>query len=278
MLPASVLTADHLTLRCHGLAKPDNATAQVVVLHGLGDHGTALPYRQLADALRTHAIAVYSVDHRGHGDSDGPRVYAPRWEVLRDDVHRVVSLVRRQAPDRATFVLGLSMGGLLALDFARHHGAEVRGVIAAAPAVDTSGVGRMVRLLLPLLSTLAPRIPIDPGLDLPRIARDAAAVAEYIGDPRFQVRTTPRLAAEIVRAIAENVSRAHEIAAPLLVLHGTADTIAPPAGSALVSSRVSSVDATRLTYDGAYHNLFLDTVKDQVFRDIANWIVARASH
>ncbi len=277
MLPATLRTADQLTLRCHCLAEPDNAAAQVVVLHGLGDHGAALPYRHLAAALREHRIAVYSVDHRGHGTSDGPRVYAPRWESLRDDMHRVVMLARERAPERPTFVLGLSMGGLLALDFARRYGAEVRGVIAAAPAVDTSGVPLLVRTLLPLLSTLVPRISIDPGLDLPRIARDAAAVAEYTGDPQFQVRTTPRLAAEIVRAIAENVARAHEVTSPLLVLHGTADTIVPPAGSAHFSSRVASADATRLTYDGAYHNLFLDTVREQVFRDIANWIAARVS-
>lgn len=275
MLPTTVNTSDGLALRTHVLADPDEAAAQVVVLHGLGDHGAALPYRHLAGALEAHAIAVYSIDHRGHGASEGRRAYAPRWEALRDDVHGFVDLVREHAPARPTFVLGLSMGGLLALDYARWFGSDVRGVIAAAPAVDSGGVSPTLRAVVRMLSVLTPSISIDPGLDLTRIARDAAAVERYTADPHFQVRTTPRLAAEVVRAIAETVSRAREIAVPLLVLHGTDDTIVPPRGSAHLASRVGSRDATRLTYDGAYHNLFLDTAREHVFRDVARWMLAR---
>jgi alpha-beta hydrolase superfamily lysophospholipase len=62
---------------------------------------------------------------------------------------------------------------------------------------------------------------------------------------------------------------------PLLVLHGTDDTFTSPAASRLFCERAGSADKTFKTYDGAYHNLFVETNREEIYNDIAAWIGAR---
>ena len=62
---------------------------------------------------------------------------------------------------------------------------------------------------------------------------------------------------------------------PLLILHGTADTFTSPAGSREFYERAGSGDKTYKTYEGAYHNLFVETNREEIYDDIAAWIGAR---
>lgn len=273
MFPTSFHASDGLSLSCYAdLASGGGPRGQVLLLHGLGDHSRSLPYRSLAEFLRGRGWATYGYDWRGHGRSDGPRMFTPSWQQLRDDLHGFVGLVQEQMPDGPLFLIGLSLGGLLALNYAGHHPDGLNGVVAVAPAVDASGVPLPVKLVVPLLSRLLPKAALNPGLDLAHIARDAEAVRAYTGDPLFQTTTTPRLAAEVLRAMAETRAQAHLWRLPLLILHGEADTIVLPQGSERFFEQIPAADKERLTYAGAYHNLFIDSNRGQVFADIADWL------
>ena len=263
---------DGLNLWCYGVRPQGAVQAQVIVMHGLGDHCRNLPYRNLLEVLVAQGFATYGFDLRGHGQSEGPRMFAETWSNLRDDLNRFVELVRREAPDKPIFLVGLSLGGLLVLNYAQHHPSGLSGVVAVAPAVDASGVPPLIKAMIPLLSRLLPRASINPGLDLPHIARDPAVVREYTSDPYFQTRTTPRLAAEALRALEETRTRASSFTLPLLILHGEADTIVKPEGSADFFAQAQASDKQRLTYPDAYHNLFLEPNRAQVFADIVAWL------
>lgn len=276
MFPDTFRSSDGLRLSC--MCAPSagaSPRARVIALHGLGDHCRGLPYHYLTEALTARGLGVYSYDWRGHGASEGPRMYTPDWGALRDDLGRFIELVEREVPSGPLFLVGLSLGGLLALNHALHHPGAIRGVVAAAPALDAGGVPWVVRAVVPLLSRLAPRISLDPGLDLSRISRDAEAVQRYTADPQFQVRTTPRLAAAVLDGMRETLTGASQFILPILLLHGEADAIVPPVGGPAFLRQVSSPDRTHRLYPGAYHNLFLETNRDEVFADIGSWVEAR---
>jgi len=55
-------------------------------------------------------------------------------------------------------------------------------------------------------------------------------------------------------------------------MHGTADRLANLEGSITLYERVSSKEKTLRLYDGAYHDIFNDLNKDQVFSDLNNWL------
>jgi alpha-beta hydrolase superfamily lysophospholipase len=274
MFPARLQTSDGLSLRTHSFrSATGSARAGVLFVHGLGDHGQALPYRCLAEALAPCGFGVYGFDLRGHGQSDGRRLYVNAWRDFLGDLRLVLEQVQRADSDRPVFLIGLSLGGLLALNYAQHHPAGLKGVVAVAPAVDASGVPALMRALIPLIARVAPRLSLDLGLDLTRISRDAAAARAYADDPLLTLgKSTPRMAAEVLAAIAETQAGAASLCLPLLILHGAEDKIVPPSGSAEFFQKAGALDKQRRVYAGAYHNLFLEANRAQVFGDIVTWM------
>lgn len=270
MIPASFQTRDGLTLRC-GVEAPLDPKASLVLLHGLGDHREALPYRLFRAFLVQRGVAVFSFDLRGHGESEGRRMFTPGWSWFRDDLRRFVERV-----DQPVFLCGISLGGLMALDFALHEPARLPGVIAMAPAVTAAGVPGPLRWLLPKLARIVPRLAIQPGLDLKGISRDTDLVREYTRDPGFQRKTTARLAAEVMAAMSVVTASAPSLRVPLLVQHGEADTIVPAAGSAGFFASAGATDKTRLTYPEALHNLLIEANRQEVYEDTLRWMLHRA--
>jgi alpha-beta hydrolase superfamily lysophospholipase len=272
---AAMTTADGLELRARADDPASAPRARVVLIHGIGDQVDGVPYATAAAALSKRGLSVRRLELRGHGRSGGKRVYVDRWADFSDDLGRFVGLVAAERPVLPVFLAGISMGGLIVTNFAAHRPEGLRGVVALAPALGGTGGSRFLLALLPVLSRLVPAMPIDPKLDLSRLTRDPELQRAYIADPLYQTRVTPRIAAELLRAVADTRERAPDFRVPLLVLHGTADTFTSPAGSREFYERAGSEDKTYKTYEGAYHNLFVETNREEIYDDIAAWIVAR---
>jgi len=80
--------------------------------------------------------------------------------------------------------------------------------------------------------------------------------------------------AELVRSDERLKKEFARITLPVLILHGTADKAARPAGSQLFFDTVGSADKTLKFYDGAFHDLLNDLDKEEVMGDITAWITA----
>lgn len=252
------------------------ARAVVVFMHGLGEHRRARPYPPFYQALAARGFAVLAFDLRGHGESQGPRLYARDLGVLTRDLSHAIDLAADEADGRPVFVMGGSLGGLLALTAAFEPHDSLAGIIAGAPALDASGATGFARRMLPLLGRLAPRLRLDPGLDLSGITRDSRALALYLDDPRLQLgKITPGLARAALDGIELVMRRADDLAVPLLLMHGLADRIVPPDGTIALHAIAGARDKTLRTYPEAFHHLLLD-VRDETTRDVLAWLEARS--
>jgi acylglycerol lipase len=139
----------------------------VVIVHGLGEHSDR--YDHVAERLVDAGFAVYAGDHRGHGRSQGPRAMIETTAVVADVDQLVVRAATAQ-PDGPLFLLGHSLGGMIAVAYALAHGERLDGLILSGPlaAVDAS---RALAQVGRLLSAVAPRAPTL-ALDARLISRD----------------------------------------------------------------------------------------------------------
>ncbi len=249
------------------------ARGVLVNLHGLGDHSGMHP--SVSDHFTARGFAVHAPDLRGNGRSPGARGHIGAWREYREDLHRFLEVVRREEAGLPVFLLGHSLGGLIALDYALHHPDGLCGVIAAAPPLGPLGVPAPLLVLGRLLSRLWPTFSLETGMDLSSLARDPSIVPEILADPLFHRRGTARLSTEVAAAIARVQEGATRFPLPVLVLHGSADRMVPPAGSRRFAARIGHPDHRLVEYPGGYHALFADLDRNRVLADVEAWMVAR---
>lgn len=278
VIDGSFITKDGLTLSTWRLHVEESRVEPVILIHGLGDHSRSLPYLKLGRFLADHGFEVFAFDRRGSGRSAGRANYAETWEELRDDLARFIDLVEDRC-GRLPALVGLSFGGLQALDFALASPESVHSCVVMAPALDASGTSPWLRRVLPWLAGWFPGLTVDPGLDDAALTRDPTVCREYRNDPLWQARTTPAFALLALHAIENVHARADHLRTPLLVLHGTADRVVPIAGSRTAFPRFGSADKTYREIPGAFHALPIEPEPDgeQVCVWIAEWLKARAA-
>ncbi len=278
VIDGSFITRDGLTLSTWRLHVAESRVQPVILIHGLGDHSRSLPYLKLGRFLADHGFEVFAFDRRGSGRSAGRANYAETWEELRDDLSRFVDLVEDRC-GRLPALVGLSFGGLQALDFALASPESVHSCVLMAPALDASGTSPWIRRILPWLARWFPGVSVDPGIDDSALTRDPVVCREYRNDPLWQARTTPAFAILALHAIENVHARAEHLSPPLLVLHGTADRVVPITGTRAVFPRFGSADKTYREIPGAFHALPIEPEPDgeQVCVWIAEWLKARAA-
>jgi len=246
----------------------------VVVVHGFNAHSGQ--YAWAAEQLNADGLAVYALDLRGRGRSDGERFYVEQFDDYVDDVASLVRLVRSKEKGLPVFLLGHSAGGIVACLYAVEHQAELAGLICESfafrvPAPD------FALAVLKGLSQVAPHAHVL-RLKNEDFSRDPKVVAEMNADPLIAGEAQPtKTVAAMVRADERLESEFPLITLPLLILHGGADKAAKPEGSRAFHDRAGSLDKTLKVYDGHVHDLLRDLDREIVMADLIQWIEARIS-
>src|ERR1035437_6518316 len=183
---------------------------------------------------------------------------------------------RRGAPvgaPRPLFLLGHSLGGLIAPVYALRHQEVLAGLILSAPAVmlpertspATIRAGRF-------LARWAANLPVI-ALRLDAISRDPAVVRAYHEDALVhKCRVRARTGAEILEAIEEVQRDIPQLRLPVLALQGTIDLLVDPGAARWVDGQVGSEDHTLRIYPGLYHEIFNEPEHDAVLDDVAAWL------
>ena len=245
-------------------------TAALAVVHGFGEHSGR--YDNVVGWFVPQGYAVHAFDLRGHGRSPGPRGYVNEWAEFREDVKSFLELVHEQEPGRPVVLLGHSMGGLIVLESVLHHPGGLAGVIASGPTLAQVGVSPLLMTLSKVLSGILPRLALNTKLDATTISRDPAVVEAYVNDPLVHSLGTPRLGTELTQAVEWTQAHAAEMRVPCLIVHGSADRLAPPEGSRVFYENIRLGDKERQAYEGYYHEVFNDVGKERVLADVGAWV------
>jgi acylglycerol lipase len=245
--------------------------AVLLVAHGLAEHSGR--YKNLVNYFVPKGYAVYALDHRGHGKSEGARSYVDHFSDYLADLKTFFDIVRKAHKDAKIFLVGHSMGGTIAVPYAIEHQRELAGVITSgALLVASPTVSPALLAIAGVISALAPKMGVT-VLDASTISRDKAVVDAYVRDPLvYRGKVPARTGAELAKMWKTLPEQMPEIKLAILIMHGSADKLSAPAGSRLLYKRAGSKDKTLKLYKGFYHEIFNEPEHKQVMADVEAWL------
>jgi acylglycerol lipase len=251
---------------------PDGSPRGVVVVsHGYAEHcGRYLPWAQ---HLAGRGFAAVGLDHRGHGQSGGPRGHCLDFEEFVADLKTLVDETERWWPGVPRILFGHSMGGLIAFLYLLRHPTTVRAGALSGPAFDVPPQGPAWQLaVVRRLGRVAPRIAITTALDQDALARDPEVGRAYVADPLVHRRATTGFVRAAFAAQARALAEAPSLAVPVLVLQGDADRLVTPSGASAVAARLRC-EHELVMLAGFYHELLNEPPAEraQVVERLDRW-------
>jgi len=255
---------------------PDNTPNTIVIIvHGIAEH--ILRYAHVAQKLTEQGYGVFGLDHRGHGRSEGIQVYFESYDQPVNDLKQYFDTIKGQYPDHKLFVYGHSMGSLISGLFLLKYQDLVDGWICTGTTVNLDSlVPKFVISAGSALARLAPKAKLIP-LSSKAISTAPEVVRNYDNDP-FVYRQPVRLqmVAEMIERSAYLRENASKLTLPVLIAHGSEDTITPVSGSNYLYSHIKSKDKTLKVYDRFFHEIHNEREKDLFFSDLLGWLEAHA--
>lgn len=259
-----------IKLFCQSWLPDSDAKATVLIVHGGGDHSGR--FGNVTDFLVPEKFAVYAFDWRGHGRSPGIRGHINNWRELRDDLQHFIKLVHEKHPAVPLFLFGHSMGGVIVLDYCLHHTKHISGVICTSPAIGRLGISPVLWQLAKFLNKIWPSLSTPTGLNISKLSHDPDFIKYTKNDPLYHRKATPRFGMEVKKTVDFIQDHAAEFTLPSFFIHGTTDEIASIEGSRRFVKNTENSGLKYKEYDGGYHELFNDTMKNQVLGDIVVWL------
>jgi len=248
--------------------------AILFVVHGIAEHSGR--YQTLVDYFVAKGYQVETLDHEGHGKSEGHPLYVADFEDYLDPIKQRIDSLQQTFPQLPIYMVGHSMGGLISSHFFLQYSQLLAGGILSGPAVTIpKEVSKLSIFFAKWLARLCPKIGVS-RLDARGVSRDPAVVAAYKADPLIRRgRITAGLGMALLQAMEYLVQHASHIALPLLIMNGGDDPIVNPEDSALLYKIVGSKDKTYQCFPGLYHEIFNEPEHLEVFKFMENHLESR---
>lgn len=248
-----------------------SAKAVICLAHGHGEHGER--YRHVAEQLAAFGYTLVAFDHYGHGRSEGKRGHMLSMDAATDDLALVLEQCCKRHPGLPLFLYGHSMGGNIALNCAIRLKPPIRGLIVTSPWLRLAfkppaakeWLGRRLAALMPALS-------MSTGLKEEQLFRQGSVPAMSMrGDSLSHTAISAKAYTELQAGGEWALRHAAELHVPLLLLHGTNDTVTSFQASEQLAERLEGRCEWR-PWDGGLHELHNDLEGRETIDVIADWL------
>jgi alpha-beta hydrolase superfamily lysophospholipase len=259
----------------HCPAEPERA--RLVIAHGLGEHSGR--YGNVVERLHPMGISVWAPDHRGHGQSEGKRGHVLNFMQYLTDLRSMIELASDGLADgNKCFLLGHSMGGLIAIYYAQRFPELIDGVVASSPALGMIvEVPAAKKILGSFMSYLWPGLTMGNGLDAGKISHDPDVVSAYVSDPLVHDRVSSRFFTELMAAKETVIQQASTLHVPIMMQVAGDDHLVSARSSELFYDKLAVSDKTLHVYEDLYHEIYNEpeAQREKVLKDLENWLGER---
>jgi alpha-beta hydrolase superfamily lysophospholipase len=267
-----VRTADGLTLKV-GACAGSCTGPSILILHGLYSHMGW--YRSLGESLAEHGAAVFLLDRRGAGISEGLAGHMGSWRHVTDDLLRVTATIRALRPDRDVCALGVSLGAAMTLATSLvEHGTFQRHAALSPGLAPSRTIPFLRRAGIAYGAYAQPRSYYELPFTADQLT-DRADVRDALWNDPLRTRTvTSRFLLEVFRMqrfVRRNIARLH---APLLALLAENDTLVDNEAVLRILGRVPRTPVRIEIFEQAQHVLPASVPLSELAGRIWHWFTA----
>ena len=240
-----------------------SARAVLLVAHGYAEHSGR--YQNLVDYFVPRGYAVYALDHRGHGRSDGERVQVDQFSDYLTDLKTFFDLVVKDCPGKKVFLVGHSMGAGISTAYVVEHQDELAGLVLSG-----GGIAPREGTAAAAATAVAPPRTADLSSAL---SRDPAVAEAYRNDPLVYHGPPPDRRASAMSAMRSRLpDQVPSIKLPILIMAGNGSPLGDGPRSQALYDAVGSADKTLKLYEGLLHEIFNEPEHPQVMADMEAWL------
>ena len=258
--------------RCWTVEKPK---AVVVGIHGFAEHSGR--YEHVGRFLASKGYAFYIYDLRGHGKSEAIKGYVDRFEDFLYDTKSFIDYVLNNTSYNRIFLLGHSMGGLIAIYYTGYFKHGIEGLATSGAAVMIKE-NLLVNSALRVLSLISPKKRIRFTVQLKCLTRDEETIKKYLEDELVFKEPTVKLLLELLKATRKVWEYIPNIKVPILIMHGSEDCIVSCEASKNLYGKLEAKDKTLKIYQGMRHEIFNEIGKEKPLNDLITWLDKHISY
>ena len=276
----AVFTGSDLQPRSIHVWQPAEPRAVILAIHGGMAH--AGDYVKPAMYFRNKGFATVSYDLCGHAKN--VRVDIPGFNVFLDDTALFLEWVRANYPGKPIFLMGHSMGGLIAahLELGRFASAQdIKGVILSSPYfVNAVKVPRVMIALSSVLAKWFPKakVPMESLTEV--LTHDPAIVARHVADERDQLRASEasfRFANALLNAQAKLKGGFSAWHHPVFAVLAGDDKLADAKASRALLETIPKPLLELHWEESNFHENFNETRREKTFSEIEIWLKKQLS-
>lgn len=269
---ALLAAPDGLRLRARLWIPRKKAEAVFVICHGFGEY--SLRYQRFVESLPEFPFVFASFDLRGHGESEGERVYVGKFSEYTRDLLDFFIFLKERFPEAGekTYLFGHSMGSLVASQFVLQKLGPVKALFLSSPAFSVRFWFPFAENLSVALGGLIPHWIFENPIRPVFLTHDPREADHYKWDPLIQRRITLALTREMVLAGREVLARAAEIQTPTYVLLAGQDRIVHKRSVYRFFQKLGSARKRFYELEGFYHEIFNEVDRARSFEKLKEFI------
>lgn len=246
----------------------ESPKALIIFFHGLCGNMKTSAY--LARKLAEDGYVVVGYDYRGHGKSEGRRVFFSSSEQIIEDSLSFVNLMTKFYPNLNVFLGGISFGGFISFQISLNFPERFKGIILLAPALKPLQ-GCLMKSLASFVGYLFPKLYFTGKKGKTNVTKNQFAIEESLKANRK--KSVP---ASTLKAVLNGISKCEEnfqnYISNVLVFMGGKDKVINANGAFDFIIKAKSKVKKLYYYENLYHNVLLEEEIYDIIIKIKEWI------
>ena len=279
----------------------DEVKGIVQVSHGMCEYIER--YEYLAEFFASQGILLCGNDHLGHGNSvlsnNNLGYFAAEngWTYLYKDLYELTKIIKNKYPNVPYFLLGHSMGSFVARAYISEYGENINGAIISGTSggnalsklgkiitkrvIKSNGEKYRSEFLDKLMFGTSNNRIKKSNTKFDWLTRDEDIVNKYVNDEKCNYLFTASATLDLINLLdfvsSDDWAGTVPKKLPILIISGDADPIGnygkgvKKVYNNLIKAGVSDVEIK--LYKEARHEVFNETNKDEVNKDVLKWIL-----